>query len=224
MVDVAKWVDSAIGRPSASGTSADDSKRANLVVAAVESIEASGPSAGMADIARRAGIARPHVYRHFASKEQLDSEVARFAATELVRRVRPTMVRSGTPTEIVRGVIAESVGWAAEHPNLYRFLAARQQTKSIHRARFGRTRFLGEVVDAATAYLRASNIHHDVPDGILAGLMGMVDASIIWWLDQKDEEEDQVVDRLTRQVWQILHDMLAQLGLEIPDGTVLRLP
>lgn len=223
-MDVAKWVDSTIGRRSASGTSAEDSRRAKLVVAAVESIEASGPSAGMAEIAQRAGIARPHVYRHFTSKEQLDSEVARFAATELVRRVRPTMVRSGTPSEIVRGVISESVGWASEHPNLYRFLAARQQTKSIHRARFGRTRFLSEIVDAATAYLRSSNIHQDVPDGILAGLMGMVDASIIWWLDHEDEVQDEVVDRLTRQVWQILHDMLAQLGLEITDETVLRLP
>jgi hypothetical protein len=66
-------------------------------------------------------------------------------------------------------------------------MAARRQTKALHRARLGRTRFLGEVVAASTAYLQTSDVDVDVdvqaPDGILAGLMGMVDASIIWWLD-----------------------------------------
>ena len=148
----------------------------------------------------------------------------RFAATQLIEAVRPAMRRSGTAPVIIEGVIAAAVGWAEEHPNLYRFMAARQQTKAMHRARFGRTRFLGEIVDASSAYLRAKQLTDEVPDGILAGLMGMVDASIIWWLDHQDEQQREVVDRVTRQVWLVFKDLVDQLDLPIDEDTVLGLP
>jgi len=224
VVDVAKWVDTTAVRRATRDSSRRAPKRAQIVLAATDAIEEHGLAVNTAQIAERAGVARPHVYRHFDSKDDLDDEVARYAAGELVARVRPTMVRNGTPPEIIRGVIAEAVGWAAEHPNLYRFMAARQQTKAMHRARLGRTRFLGEIVDASSAYLRAKQLDEDVPDGILAGLMGMVDASIIWWLDHDDEQQEQVVERLARQVWLILGNMLTELGLPIDDDTVLALP
>jgi AcrR family transcriptional regulator len=217
-------VDTAASRRATKDSSHRAPKRAQLVLAATDAIEEFGLDVGTAQIADRAGVARPHVYRHFDSKDDLEDEVARYAAGELIARVLPATVRTGTAVEIITGVLTESVGWAHEHPNLYRFMAARQQTKAMHRARLGRSRFLGEIVDAATAYLRARDIPDEVPDGILAGLMGMVDASIIWWLDHRDEQQREVVDRLTRQIWLILRDMLEQLGLPIDDETVLSLP
>lgn len=224
MVDVGKWVDTTAVRRSTKDSSRRAPKRAQIVLAATDAIEEHGLAVSTTQIADRAGVARPHVYRHFDSKDDLDDEVARYAAAELVARVRPTMVRTGTPPEIIHGVIEEAVGWAAEHPNLYRFMAARQQTKTMHRARFGRSRFLGEIVDASSAYLRAKQLTDEVPDGILAGLMGMVDASIIWWLDHQDEQQREVVDRVTRQVWLVFKDLVDQLGLPIDEDTVLGLP
>lgn len=192
------------------------------MVAAVEAIDEVGPHVGMSQIAERAAIPRPNVYRHFASKEQLDAEVTRFAATELIRRVRPNLSRAGTPYEVIRGVVAPSVAWAAEHPNLYRFLAAQQQTKALHRARMGRTRFLNELVEAMRSYLRATEATQEPPDVVLASLMGMVDASIVWWLDHQDSTEDELVDRLTRQIAAVLIETLAEIGIEIPDDKVFR--
>jgi len=174
----------------------------------------------MSQIAERAGVPRPHLYRLVASKDELDDQVTRMAADELVERVGPAMSLPGTPLDIARGSIGAAVAWAAEHPNLYRFVAARQQTKALHRTRLGRRRFFNTVVEAVTAYLRSSNIEQDVPDGVLAGLMGMVDAGIIWWLDHHDEEQEQVIDRLARQVWLIIRDALLQLGLPIDDATL----
>lgn len=206
--------------PDEAQASAEDSRRARIVQAAVDAIEESGPQVGMGRITERAAMPRPNVYRHFASKEQLDAEVVRFAATELLRRVRPHLGRTGTPYEVIRGVVVPCVGWASEHPNLYRFLAGRQQTKALHRARMGRTRILGELVEAMHAYLRSTELVQEPPDGVLAGITGMVDASIIWWLDHQDETEDQVVERLTRQVSVIFKDVLAQLGFEVPNDMV----
>lgn len=221
-MDVVKWVDSTVRRRNANEALESDARRAQVVQAAIDAIEDGGAAVGMAQIAERAGIPRPNVYRHFASKEQLDAEVARYAATELLRRVRPHLSRSGTPAEVIRGLIGPCVAWAAEHPHLFRFLAAQQQTKALHRARLGRTRLLSEIVEATRSYLRETPLPTDPPEGVLVGVMGMVDASIIWWFDHHDESQEQLVERLTRQVTAVLVDAVAQYGLVVPDDVVLR--
>jgi AcrR family transcriptional regulator len=223
-VDLAKWVDTAVVRRSTANESHRAPRREQIVVAAAAAIEEHGVGVGTAQIAERAGVARPHVYRHFDSKDDLESEVLRFAATQLIEAVRPAMQRSGTAPVIIEGVIAAAVGWAAEHPNLYRFMAARQQTRATHRARLGRTRFLGEVVAAASAYLRTPDVQVDLPDGVMAGLMGMVDAGIIWWLDHHDESQPEVVTRVAHQVWLVLRDVAQNVGLAIDDESLLTVP
>jgi len=220
VVKVAKWVESAVKRRAGSPTEEDDSRRARVLYAAVEAIDELGPSVGMAQIAERAAIPRPNLYRHFDSKEQLDAEVTRFAAAELVRRVRPSLARAGTMHQVTEGVISPCVAWASEHPNLYRFLAAQRQTKALHQERTGRTRLLTELVEAMHSYLRSTELVNDPPAGVLAGLMGMVDASVIWWLDHHDESQDQLVHRLSRQVTVVLIDMLGEMGLRVPEETV----
>lgn len=223
-MDLARWVDTAVVRRSTAHDSHRAPGREKIVVAAAGAIEQYGAGVGTAQIAERAGVARPHVYRHFDSKDDLESEVLRFAATQLIETVRPAMRHSGTAPAIIEGVIAAAVKWAAENPNLYRFMAARQQTKATHRARLGRTRFLGEVVAAASAYLRTPDVQVEPPDGVMAGLMGMVDAGIIWWLDHHDESQDEVVTRIAHQVWLVMRDLAQSVGLAIDNDSLLTVP
>jgi hypothetical protein len=56
---------------------------------------------------------------------------------------------------------------------------------------------------------------------VLAGLMGLVDASIIWWLDHSDKSQEDLVDRLTGHVLVVLQQMLTALGLEVPADLVI---
>jgi AcrR family transcriptional regulator len=198
----------------------DPGRRSVLVAAAAAAIDDLGPAVGMAQIAERAGIPRPHAYRYVESKQQLDLDVARKASADLLTEVRPHLTRTGTPYEVVHGIVATIVDWAVQHPNLYRFLAAQGQTTSLHQARTGRSRFLDELVAAMAAYLRPTAVVPPAPDGVLAGLIGMVDAGVTWWLDHKDETQDEVVGRLSRQVTLVLKDMLGQLGFDVPDDMV----
>ncbi|KAA1424057.1 TetR/AcrR family transcriptional regulator [Nocardioides antri] len=219
MVDVAKWVDSTVARRLRKAGD-DPGRRQVLVEAAAAAIDEQGPQVGMGQIAERAGIPRPHVYRYVESKKQLDLEVARKASADLLTELRPQLSRRGTPYDVVHGILEVTVKWAVEHPNLYRFLAAQGQSKTLHQARMGRSRVLDELVAAMAAYLRPTEVVPTAPDGVLAGLIGMVDAGITWWLDHKDETQDEVVDRLSRQVTLVLKDMLGQLGFDVPDDMV----
>ena len=196
---------------------AEETRRALVIDAATRAIDELGPSVGTAQIAERAGIPRPHVYRYVESREHLDALVARRAATQLLEYVRPYFIRPGTGHEIISGLIAATVRWAATHPNLYRFMAKRPQTPGSHRARFGRTRFLDAVAQATGAYLRSTDLDIAIPEGALAGLIGMADATIVWWLDHQDETEPEMVARLTRQIEAVVRDALRSVGLKVPD-------
>ncbi|MFI2706510.1 TetR/AcrR family transcriptional regulator, partial [Nocardioides sp. CER28] len=198
-------------------------RRAALVAAAVSCIEELGPGVGMAQIAERAGVPRPHVYRVIASKDELDAEVGRLAADMFVEKVRPAVAQPATLRDTVHDAVAASVEWAAEHPNLYRFLAARQHARAATGPRQGRGRFLEMLVASSSEYLRRTG--GDVAavptaDGVFAGIMGLIDASIIWWLDHQDETQQQVVERVARQVTLIQQDLLAQLGISADDYSV----
>lgn len=218
MVDVAKWLAVALSlRGKGAG---DNERRTRVIAAATQAIDERGPAVSMGRVAELAGIPRPHIYRYVANRETLDTEVARLASADLVQRARPYFTRAGTSYEVLHGALAPIVDWAAEHPNLYRFIAAQQQTKALHRVRLGRTRFLDEIVAATNAYLRPTQLVDDAPDGVLASVIGMADAGIIWWLDHKDETQDEVVARLARQMEVVLKDAIAHLGLDVPDDMV----
>lgn len=224
MADVDKWADTSRARRASRLAEHRSPRREQIIRAAAQAIEEYGAQAGTGQIAEIAGVARPHVYRHFSSRDELMLEVARYAAGDLKASVRPSLRRSGgTPTELIRGLTGASVAWAAEHPGLYRFITERKQTRDLHRDRVGRSHFLGEIVEATDAYLGAAGLTSP-PDGVVAGLMGMGDASIIWWLDHRDEPREELVDRLTRQVWLILREMLRDLGVEEPDTLTLGRP
>ncbi|GAB7003642.1 TetR/AcrR family transcriptional regulator [Nocardioides sp. AN3] len=196
-------------------------RRDALVAAAVSCIEELGPGVGMAQIAERAGVPRPHVYRVIASKEELDAEVGRLVAEEFVEQVRPTLAEPATMRESTYAAAEAAVGWAAEHPNLYRFLAARQHARAASGPRHGGGRFLEMLVASSSEYVRrAGNEVPVIPPGVYAGIMGLIDASIVWWLDHQDETQQHVVERVARQVTLIQQDLLAQLGIASDDYAV----
>ncbi|MEU4243342.1 TetR/AcrR family transcriptional regulator [Actinoplanes sp. NPDC026619] len=181
---------------------ATDDRRRRIVEAAARAIEEHGTGAGLGAIADQAGVPRPHVYRHFTGKDDLDEAVARHAARMLSAWIRPSLTASGTPSSVIHGLIDRVLQWAVEHPNLYRF-----------RARLGSPAAVDELVDALAAYLRAAGHDTRPPAYVIAGVVGMVDAGIVWWLDHPDETGAGALGAwLADQVLLVLQDMLRRIG------------
>jgi AcrR family transcriptional regulator len=177
-------------------------KREQIVEAAVRAIEALGTDAGLGAVADQAGVPRPHVYRHFTGKGDLDQEVARYAARMLSEWIRPALTARGTPPSVIHHLVGRVVGWAADHPNLYRF-----------RARPGSPAVVDQFTGALAAYLRASGYDARPPAVVVAGLVGMVDTAVVWWLDHPAETgAEALTEWLASQVWLVLSDMLRRVG------------
>lgn len=216
MSSAQKWEDTTAARRASSRAGHRAPARERIIRAAAEAIERHGPDADTSQIAELAGVARPHVYRHFSSKDELLLETARYAASSLKARVLPALAITGDSLERTRAPIEQAVVWASENPGLYLFLMERSQARDLQRGRAGRSHFLAQIVESAAAHLHAEG-YDDVPlEAVFAGLKGMVDTSIVWWVRHADEERDALVDRLARQVWLILRTMLEERGIDSP--------
>jgi AcrR family transcriptional regulator len=191
-------------------------RREQILQAARAAIEEHGPGALTGQIAERAGLARPNFYRHFASKGDLDFEVARGAYQELQAEIRSRLdLDGGTPLEVIRAPIAAQVTWADCHPNLYRFLVSRGHQRSSQRCKAERRDFATELAAAGSRYFPHFADNLDDAAAILAALIGLIDASVLWWLNRPTETVEQLIDRLAADAWLIVDHHLGKIGVHI---------
>jgi AcrR family transcriptional regulator len=85
-------------------------------------VTASGHSAlNMRSLARKAGVTATAIYHYFANKEELVLQLKLRAARKLNERIR-RIDAALPPQERIHRLGREYIGFAEEHPNLYRLL------------------------------------------------------------------------------------------------------
>jgi AcrR family transcriptional regulator len=96
-------------------------QRARIIEALAEEIETKGYRAvTVADIVRRAGVARNTFYEHFSSKEDCFLAASEYAVAEALRRVREAAAGvEGWPAQVNAG-LAAFLGYVVEQPALAR--------------------------------------------------------------------------------------------------------
>jgi AcrR family transcriptional regulator len=197
-------------------------RRRQIIDAAIAAIEENGPHALTGQIADKAGLtSRTHFYRHFASKEDLDLAVARHAQRDLTTRIRATLAVDGTPLEVIRAPVGQLIEWANESPNLYRFLVDRGYRRSPDQPKRGSNAFALEIAIAAARYFPPFGEDPHGAHRTIVAVMGILDASILWWLDNRDVTQNDITDRLTRQTWLIVNDRLNELRASLDPNTPL---
>jgi AcrR family transcriptional regulator len=179
-------------------------RREQIIEAARAVIEEYGPEALTGRIAQRAGLARPNVYRHFASSDELYLEVARGAYRELRAEILTRMDRCDNPVDVIRAPIAAQVIWADKHPNLYRFLIGGGYQLSARRRKAERRNFADELAAAGARHFPHFADNPDIAAALVVELGGLFDASILAWLSRRTETREGLIDRLTFHAWLII--------------------
>jgi AcrR family transcriptional regulator len=192
-----------------------------IIAAAVEAIEEFGPDALTGQIARRAGVPRTHVYRHFEGKRALDLAVSGHIASQLGDQLRAALNRPGSAREIIRAGIGEHLGWIESHPNLYRFLARHAyavRATGLPEADDAKAAFAAELTALIERYLRVLGVSAQPPERMVVGVVGLVDATAAWWLERGDTSRADLTAELTDRVWLLISRSAADLGLNLdPD-------
>jgi AcrR family transcriptional regulator len=194
-----------------------EARRASLVQAAVAAIDELGPGAGVADIARSAGVSKPVLYRYFTDKSDLHAAVGHWGAAQVVDRLMPVLV-SDLPlrTKVYRGC-DEYLGLIAEHPHVFLLLVE-------HRAEGDPLADGKQLVASGFSRLLGDTLRHLGIDASGAepwaqGLVGLGLATGEWWLRRCTMSRSAVADHLGSFIWHALSGIAAEHGVAIDDAS-----
>jgi TetR/AcrR family transcriptional regulator, fatty acid metabolism regulator protein len=98
----------------------EEARRAQIVQCAADAIAESGYArATMAEIARRAGIAKSVISYHFEDKNELMLELVRTAVTTFTGFIEPRLAAAHGATAKIRAYLAGSADYMSVHRNLH---------------------------------------------------------------------------------------------------------
>ena len=161
----------------------------------------------MADIARRAGVTKPVLYDHFASKNALHAHLLRTHTDELIRRVAAAAASAagtpgGDPRLQMYALVDAFFAFVEERPFARRILfddpeAGPEPAAAHQRGQAAATKriavVLGDAGVLAGAPRRAERLEMTA-QALKAALNGLAD----WWLDHPDVPRERIVTHATQ--------------------------
>jgi AcrR family transcriptional regulator len=170
-----------------------DERRAEIVRAADTVFQGRDPGAvTFEEIAAAAGVSRALVYNYFGDKGGLLAAVYRQGLASLDEELLEAMRADATPRERIRMVVERYVAFARTHSGGWHTLGvvAATQHPAVQRARSERFERL------ATAW--GTNYEARV---VVAGLMGLLEAVVVDWLDNRSVEPERLVTLAEELLW-----------------------
>jgi len=197
-------------------------RRQVIIDAAVDVIGDSTPGeeVHVQQIADRAGLSRTVLYRHFGDRSDLDRAVQHDIVDRLRGELIPALSLQGTPTEIVRRVVAAYVGWAVENQALHRFVE--REVGGEGRSVFDEAveEIAGQieglivvVVDTMASELDRAT--QDALDPLVFGVVGTALGAVRRWLSRAvlAPPLEEFVDLLSEAVWNAIAGLARARGM-----------
>lgn len=185
-------------------------RREVIIGAALAVVEELPPGAEVhvAQIARRAGMARPAVYRHFADRAELDRAVRERIVAMLMERLASPDTLSGEVGQVIHDLVHTYVTWAEEHAPLHHVAVgadAGEPDSPIRQAIGELVRTLRPLVLAGvTAFGATLDVDDEASvDLVIVGLVAEVVAVVRTWLERSERlpSATALSRRLADSVW-----------------------
>jgi len=193
-----------------------ESRRAELVAAAVAAIDEHGPTASIAEIARSAGVSKPVLYRYFSDKADLYRAVGHWGADQVTQALLPALAGSGPMRERVYRACDAYLTVIAEHPQVFLLLIEHRSTDDP--LADGK-----EQIATSLAKLIGDTLRHLGVDAAGAepwahGVVGMGLAVGEWWLRRDIMSREAASEYLAAFLWNAFSGFVADHGVGL-DGT-----
>lgn len=178
-------------------------RRAQLLDDAIEAIREVGPGATMDQLARRGGVTKPILYRHFRDRDGLISALADRFTTELLSEIDAALQAAVAPRELLHTTVDAYLRLLERDPDLYRFLLHQVGRKGDGFARVSPLidTIAQRVAMVVGAHLRA--VGRDPTPALpwAYGIVGSVHQAGDWWLGHGSLSRADLTDHLTAMLW-----------------------
>lgn len=190
-----------------------ESRRAELVEAAVRAIDEHGPGAGIAEMAAEAGVSKPVLYRFFTDKDDLYAAVGDWAAELMLARLTPIALRDEPLSRRIELATTAYLKLISEHPQTFALLVHRPGGGDpFARGRAEITRALSRWLGNA---LRAIGADAGGAEPWAHGLVGQALATGEWWLERRTMSRRAVASYLARYVWHAFDGIAREYDVDL---------
>ena len=176
-------------------------RREALLDAADRIVQRDGPAVSMASIAAEAGITKPILYRHFGDKGGLYAALAERHTDRLLETLRTTLAKPGTARQRVERTVDAYLRTIEAEPQVYRFLVRSSEAASAQgqvQSFLKRLAALLAVGIGTELGLRPGSVRAEV---WARAIVGMVQATGDWWIENGAPRRAQVVAELVDLLW-----------------------
>src|SRR5580704_10251972 len=172
-----------------------ESRRQELIAAAMAVVSELGAHVGMDDIAKASGIAKPVFYRYFKDKADLFIEVGRVVAEQVVLETTIAIDAADSPrAKLAAGIEAYLYG-IESRPELYRFAV-------LHRDLGDYVTIVGlHATRVIAQFMREAEMDAGTAELWGFGIVGLVRGAADRWLEQPTMSRAAVVRDLTELIW-----------------------
>jgi AcrR family transcriptional regulator len=193
-----------MARPETRDRGRDDrraARRAQLLDDAVEAIRDVGPGVTMEQLARRGGVTKPILYRHFRDRDGLITSIAERFSVELLSEIEGALQSTRAPHELLESTVDAYLAFIEREPSLYRFLlrqAAGTTAPQISPLVDGIARRVAVVIGEQ---LRAVGRDSGAAVPWSYGIVGLVHQAGDWWLDDRTMTRADLTQYLCSLLW-----------------------
>jgi AcrR family transcriptional regulator len=180
-----------------------EARRAQLLADAIEAIREIGPGVTMEQLARRGGVTKPILYRHFRDRDGLVSAIAERFSVQLLESVQSALAAETEPRALLDGTVDAYLAFIEQEPALYRFLlqqAANPTTGLIQINPLVDT-IARQVAIVVGEQLRSRGLDSGGAVPWAYGIVGMVHQAGDWWLDDRTMPRARLTGYLTDLLW-----------------------
>lgn len=192
-----------------------ESRRADLVAAAVAAIDEHGPAASIAQIATSAGVSKPVLYRYFGDKDDLYRAVGQWGAEQVIDRLVPVLLSEETIREKVYRGCAAYLEFLDEHPQVFLLLV--EHRSSDDPLADGKERIATTFAKLMGDTLRRLGVDAAGAEPWAHGVIGMGLAVGEWHLRRDIMSRQATADYLAAFIWNAFNGFAADNGVQV-DG------
>ncbi len=192
-----------------------ESRRTELVAAAVAAIDEHGSGASIAQIAASAGVSKPVLYRYFTDKDDLYRAVGQWSAEQVLDRLVPALTAQGSLRDRVYAGCAAYLEVVGEHPQVFLLLVEHRSADDP--LADGKDQIATTFAKMMGDTLRRLGVDAGGAEPWAHGLIGMGLSVGEWWLRRDIMSQQATASYLASFVWHAFSGFAADNGVTI-DG------